>query len=117
MTRRFFIGGCTSFGAFGGLRFLSAAPARPAGKPNLSFGVLSDVHVSAMAGEENWRGKCAYFRQALEWFRSQAVDAVMIAGDIADNGFVGQFQAFAETWFEVFPGDRAPDGRKVEKLL
>ena len=117
MTRRFFIGGCASFGAFGGLR-LSAQPLFvPSGKPRLSFGVLSDVHIRACAGTENCRQGCAYFRHALEWFRAQGVDGVMIAGDIADNGFVEQFQAFADTWFEVFPGDRAPDGRKVEKLF
>ena len=117
MTRRFFIGSCASFGAFGGLR-LSAHPLFvPSGKPRLSFGVLSDVHIRARAGTENCRQGCAYFRHALEWFRAQGVDGVMIAGDIADNGFVEQFQAFADTWFEVFPGDRAPDGRKVEKLF
>lgn len=117
MTRRFFIGRCASFGAFGGLR-LSAAPLWvPSGKPKVKFGVVSDVHIRAYAGTENCRQGCAYFRHALEWFRSQGVDGVMITGDITDNGFVEQFQAFADTWFEVFPGDRAPDGRKVEKLF
>ena len=117
MTRRFFIGGLTSLGAFGGLRLAAAPSFMPGGKPKVSFGVLSDVHIRAYAGAENWRERCAYFRHALEWFRLQGVDGVMITGDLADNGFVEQFQAFADTWFEVFPGDRAPDGRKVEKLF
>lgn len=117
MTRRFFIAGATSFGAFGGLRFAAKADFRPSGKPRLAFGVLSDVHILAEAGAANCERGCAYFRRTLEWFRDQGVDAVMIVGDLADNGLSTQLQAFADTWFAVFPGDRAPDGRKVEKLF
>lgn len=117
MTRRFFIGGLTSFGAFGGLRLAASPLFVPSGKPKVSFGVFSDVHIRAYAGAEDCHRRCAYFRHALEWFRAQGADGVMITGDLADNGFVEQFQAFAETWFEVFPDDRAPDGRKVEKLF
>lgn len=60
---------------------------------------------------------CEYFRRTLEWFCNQGADAVMIVGDLADNGRCSQLQAFADTWFSVFPNDRAPDGRKVEKLF
>ena len=101
MTRRFFIGSCASFGAFGGLR-LSASPLFvPGGKPKVTFGVVSDVHIRAYAGTEYCRQGCAYFRHALEWFRSQGVDGVMITGDITDNGFVGVDDIFCNFSFAI----------------
>jgi len=117
MTRRFFIAGAASFGAFEGLRFEANAAFCPGGKPNLAFGVISDVHIMAEAGAAGCERGCAYFKRTLEWFRGQGVDAVMIVGDLADNGLSTQLQAFADTWFSVFPDDRTPDGRKVEKLF
>lgn len=119
-TRRFFIGGAAAFGAFGGARFrpLLAGEA-PAKRPNLVFGVVSDIHVTHVgAGEkaEGW-GNNLTFRHTLEWFRDQGVDAVMVVGDMADHGMVDQLQAVAEAWYAVFPNDRAPDGRRVEKLF
>ena len=30
----------------------------------------------------------------------------IIAGDIANEGLVAELEAFAKTWFDVFPGDR-----------
>jgi len=117
ISRRFFIAGAASFGAFGGSRFLRAAPGTSAGKPNLTFGVLSDIHVSAYLGSKAFKENTKTFRHALEWYRDQGVDAVMIAGDMADNGMVGQLQAVADVWYSVFPNDRAPDGRRVEKLF
>jgi hypothetical protein len=44
ISRRFFIAGAASFGAFGGSRLLRAAPGAASGKPNLTFGVVSDIH-------------------------------------------------------------------------
>lgn len=120
LTRRFFIGGAAAFGALGGARVrpLRAGEA-PAKKPNLTFGVVSDIHITHVgAGEkpERW-GNNLTFRHTLEWFRDQGVDAVMVVGDMADNGMVEQLQAVAEAWYAVFPDDKAPDGRKVEKLF
>ena len=117
MTRRFFIAGAASFGAFGGLRFAANAAFAQSAKPRLVFGVISDVHILAEAGAESCGRGCAYFKRTLEWYRDHGVDAVMIVGDLADNGFSTQLQAFADTWFSVFPNDLAPDGRKVEKLF
>ena len=120
LTRRFFIGGAAAFGALGGARVrpLRAGEA-PAKKPNLTFGVVSDIHITHVgAGEkpERW-GNNLTFRHTLEWFRDQGVDAVMVVGDMADHGMVEQLQAVAEAWYAVFPDDKAPDGRKVEKLF
>ena len=122
-TRRdFLIGGASAFGAFGafgGCRFLSADGYKASGVPKLRFGVVSDIHITKVgAGEkmEDW-GNNLTFRHALEWFREQGVDAVMIAGDMADNGMVEQMQAVAQAWYAVFPEDKYPDGRPVEKVF
>ena len=78
--------------------------------PLLRFGVASDLHVTDWASAE-------IFRRALRWFRDQSVDAVMIPGDLTDHGLMPQLENVARSWHEVFPGDRAPDGRPVEKLF
>ena len=119
ISRRWFIGGVASFGAFGGCRFLSCHDYRAGGTPNIRFGVVSDIHITKVgAGEkmEGW-GNNLTFRHTLEWFREQGVDAVMIAGDMADNGMDDHIMAVAEAWYSVFPGDRYPDGRPVEKVF
>ncbi|MGN0847011.1 MAG: metallophosphoesterase family protein [Kiritimatiellia bacterium] len=120
LSRRFFIGGATAFGAFGGSRFFAAsAGTAPAKRPNLKFGVVSDIHITCVGADqkmEQW-GNNLTFRHTLEWFRDQGVDAVMVVGDMADTGMVDQLQAVAQAWYAVFPGDKAPDGRKVEKLF
>ncbi len=76
----------------------------------LSFGVLSDIHITDWASAD-------IFRKTLAYFRDQRVDAVMIVGDMADHGLLPQLENVARAWYSVFPGDRAPDGRHVEKLF
>ncbi len=119
VSRRFFLAGAGAFGAFGafnGCRFL---PGIVSGTPKLKFGVVSDVHVRLSD-----KGVGLYepndtktFIHTLEWFRDQGVDAVMIAGDIADHGMVKEMEAVAAAWFKVFPNDKAPDGRTVTRLF
>ena len=120
ISRRFFLGGAAAFGAFGGNRFMPAfGAAAAAGRPNLKFGVVSDIHITHVGADQKitaW-GNNLTFRHTLEWFRDQGVDAVMVVGDMAENGMVSQLQAVAQAWYAVFPDDRAPDGRKVEKLF
>lgn len=121
MTRRFFIGGATaSLGVFAGCRVFSAPNATAlSGTPALTFGVLSDVHLClARGGEtllENYGTE--HLEKALAWFRDQGADAVVIAGDVAHSGLVGEHRALFEAWQKVFPNDRAPDGRKVERIF
>ena len=124
MTRRdFFIGGAAfaTLGAFGGNRFIPAVAGLKAGeKPRLRFGVLSDVHImtAGKKGDTMTSGmNNLTFKHALEWFREQNVDAVVIAGDIVDKGMVEQMMAVADAWYSVFPGDRYPDGRPIEKVF
>ena len=53
----------------------------------------------------------------LRYFRDCGVDAVLHNGDISDWGVISGWRLAAEAWERVFPGDRAPDGRKVVKLF
>ena len=99
--------------------FLFAAPSgwKHGGKPNLVFGVLADTHFRM---DSKWRRGIKTDRflvAALEYFRSQNVDAVVHCGDMADRGLVEEMRLHADTWRRAFPGNRAPDGHIVEKLL
>ncbi len=120
VSRRWFIGGIASFGALGGCRvFRSADSKYSQGKPNLSFGVVSDVHIRlALSGDGFAKDHdTATLIHTFEWFRDNGADAVMIVGDIADRGLVKELQYVADAWNKVFPNDKAPDGRKVERLF
>ena len=80
------------------------------GKPKLQIGVLSDIHIRT---EKN----IPVFQKALQYFRDKGVDGVIIAGDMADWGLEHQLQWVMDTWNKVFPKDKAPDGRHVERLF
>ena len=113
--RREFIAG---LGAFGGATFFPArAGSCLGGTPNLRFGVLSDLHIRCMSGDNGYNGGPEAFEDALRYFSGRGVDAVMIAGDMSDLGLGDELMLVGKTWDTVFPNDRAPDGRKVEKLF
>ena len=124
MKRRDFIAGAASFFGWGlacgpGAAFAAKPGLFSFGKPNLVFGILSDIHVRLVRkkGKTDKYEGLAMFRKALEWFRDHGVDAVTISGDIADHGLVEELEAVAQTWDAVFPDGKAPDGRRVEKLF
>lgn len=75
----------------------------------MKFGVLSDIHISHVGAGEKMsdRRNNLTFRHALEWFRSQDVDAMVIAGDLTNNGMDDQLLAVAE----------AKGGARVVKFL
>ena len=81
-------------------------------RPDLVFGVVSDVHIRASKPQNQ-----VFLENALRRLASEDVDAVLCAGDIAHSGLISELEVFAETWNRVFPAGRAPDGRKVELLL
>ena len=110
-SRRFFLGSCATFGALAGRRIFATSGATLP-KVNLRFGVLSDVHVRNDADHDS-----KTLKDAFAYFRDNGADAVLIAGDIADRGRVSQLQYAADAWYSVFPDDKAPDGRHVEKLF
>ena len=117
--RRAFLQGflaSAGFVSLGGSRNLFAAPAgwSPAGKANLTFGVLSDLHVRLWKDGKSlsYHHDTKTFRKALEYFKSRGVDAVIIAGDLADKGLTDELEAIAKVWYEVFP-----EGCGVEKIF
>ena len=117
ISRRWFIGGAVSFGAFQGCRFLPSALGL-SGAPRLRFGVVSDIHVIAENTDRGEQGNTRMLRRALKWFDAQGADGVIIAGDMADAGLLSQLQCVADAWNAVFPDGRSRrDGRRVEKLF
>lgn len=98
-------------GSLGISCFSGGALAADDRKARLRLGAISDVHIRCLPGRAD------AFRQALLYFRDCGVDGVVIAGDIADSGRVAELKLCADTWFSVFPNDKAPDGRHVERLF
>ena len=119
-TRRFFIGGLAGSFALGANRiFAAAGDVIDPGRPELTFGVVSDIHFALQKGEEKLHKRYMddTFKSTLMRFRDAGADAVVIAGDMAHHGLGAELLAVAKAWESVFPNDRAPDGRKVEKFF
>ena len=110
ITRKNFLIGSMAAAAVGARRMFAAPAGTVAGTPRLTFGVLSDIHVRDEATQRD-------FIKALEWYRSRGVDAVVVAGDMADWGLVRQLRLVSDAWFKVFPDNKTPEGRPVVQLL
>lgn len=107
MNRREFIVGAASLASLSNLPVLAGSA-----RPNLRVGILSDVHV--LRGQSrSWD----YFRRALAFLREREVDAVLITGDLFTWGSYDELKDFAALWYEFFPGDRLPNGSRVERLF
>ena len=87
----------------------SAGAEAPKGAPNVTFGVLSDVHLERRGDEDT-------LLKAFAYFRDNGADGVMIAGDIANTGRIEQMERAASCFWRTFPDGKAPDGRHVEQL-
>lgn len=92
---------------------MAAAPSRTMaqdrGAPDLKLGVISDVHIRNPGDEKIvWDALC--------WYRDQRVDAVVVAGDVADYGLIWQMDAFMGAWHAAFPGGRCGGRNKVELI-
>ena len=117
VSRRWFIGGAASLGAFQGCKFIES-PFGRSGVARLKFGVVSDIHIIAENTDRGHQGNTRTLKRTLRWFDAQGADGVIIAGDMADAGLVSQLQCVADAWNAVFPGNRSKlDGRPVEKLF
>ena len=121
VTRRGFLGEALAafgFAAAGG-RTLFAAPKgwKPPKGAKLVFGALSDTHLrtdyTGLKAARTFPHK--YLISALEYFRSQNVDAVVHCGDAAHRGQIRELEFHAEAWNKVFPKGLAPDGHRIEK--
>ena len=120
VSRRWFIGGLAGLlGARPGRVFADAAGVFAQGRPDLVFGVLSDVHICLEKGGKSFRKQYDVdtLTKAFAWFRDHGVDAVVIAGDMAHSGLAGELKGVADAWFKVFPDDKAPDGRPVSRVF
>ena len=107
ITRRSFIVGAAAGVGMGAVRAAGAEASK--GAPNVTFGVLSDVHLNKPGDEDT-------LLKALAYFRDNGADGVMIAGDIADTGHIEQIERAAKCFWHTFPDGKATDGRHVEQL-
>ena len=100
---------------------LFAAPAdwKPAKKPNLVVGILSDTHLqSGGDGVTPHVGfPLTYVTNAMKLFRERNIDAFMHLGDAAHRGKNVEIQYHRDIFEKFFPHGKAKDGHKVEKLL
>jgi len=122
MNRREFIGMAAAFGTVTAGSRATAADARSnGGNPldlgdvKLKVGILSDIHVTNE--KPGLRDSSEHFIKALRYFDTQKVDAVLVSGDLFTSGRICEPEIVARAWNTVFPNDRAPDGRKVERLF
>ena len=76
-----------------------ARGAREDAAPRLKFGVCSDLHLSTA-----YRG-AQFFERALWWWKREGVDAIVIAGDIADCGDVDSCRMATNAITRVFGGN------------
>ena len=86
-----------------------AMPVMASSRPRLTFGIISDMHITDAAS-------IADTVDALRYFRSQNADAVVFAGDMIENGLLGELENFAKAWFSVFPQGKDANGKRVEFL-
>lgn len=92
LSRRNFIGGMAALGAFAGCR--TSWPCR---RPDLVFGVVSDIHLTTPES-------CWLLERSFLYFRDRGVDAVMIPGDLSDYGTKSGWELLKCTWDRVFAG-------------
>jgi len=113
ITRRTFLAGAVAGVGMETARAAGTGPSAgaeaPKGAPNVTFGVLSDVHLERRGDEDT-------LLKALAYFRDNGADGVMIAGDIANTGRIEQMERAASCFWRTFPDGKAPDGRHVEQL-
>ncbi|MBR4172081.1 MAG: metallophosphoesterase [Kiritimatiellae bacterium] len=88
-------------------------------QPPLRLGVVSDIHIrnNGKTANDYTGGTTGTFRAALEYFRDRHVDAVVIAGDMADTGQVSELERVGEVWRDVFPDCKGADGARVEPVF
>ena len=113
--REFIVGGGALLAAAGMGRFAFGGVA--AGGTKLRVGVLSDIHVNSRDGAVEGCAGADMLEKALRYFGGRKVDAVLIAGDMADGGIGNELLAVGNVWRKVFPQNRRADGGKVEKVF
>ena len=94
---------------------------------DLRIGVLSDIHISYDYVDEVYGNVTGYFNgvqpsrfeKALRFYKSQGVDAVVIAGDLQEASGTDAanldkqkdwLQTVVDIWFKVFPEEKGEEG-------
>ena len=95
MNRRQFIGG--AFALAGAAAWAKSVK----GGPELKVGVLSDIHISP-PDMFNSAEAIKKFEDTLAFFKREKVDAVLIAGDLTNDGLVRELQTVADAWKKIF---------------
>ena len=115
LTRRGFCGGFAAAWAMSRMDALAETVARPP----LRLGVVSDIHIrdNGKTANDYEHGSTGTFRAALEYFRDRRVDAVVIAGDMADTGKMAELDLVGQVWRDVFPDCKGADGARVEPIF
>ena len=90
-----------------------AAPTgwKPAKKPNLVFGILSDTHLMV----NRYNGKTLYptmsldyIRNAFKYFKAKNIDAFVHLGDASHRGDIREWEFHKEAYEEVFGKNGPP---------
>ena len=81
-------------------------------KPELVAGVLSDVHINFARPKHD-----TVFLKTLEFFKAKNVDAILITGDLVNDGVEAELKRFADVYFHVFPDDKGLKGKHVERVF
>ena len=113
LTRRSFVEYMAAFAA--GRAFAAPHGMFGGGSPELVFAACSDIHIVHPKAVRN-KGT-QVFEHALAWYARHGIDAVVVAGDLSDGGIVDELEMIGDAWRKIFPGDKAPDGRHVEKVF
>jgi len=77
---------------------------------DLRVGILSDTHLDPPYSDK-------IFRKALSYFAEREVDAIVIAGDVTQDGSLVQRRGFRKIWDNVFPDGRRRDGGSVALVV
>ncbi|RPF47387.1 3',5'-cyclic AMP phosphodiesterase CpdA [Hydrogenoanaerobacterium saccharovorans] len=68
--------------------------------PSVRFGVISDVHLNDKSSQDYKEDKNLI--KALTKFKQENIDALMVAGDIANSGKKGSYEKFNSIFNQVF---------------
>ena len=52
--------------------------------------------------ELSWPASASRFKRALQLFRSRKVDAIVVLGDLTNDGYLNQYRVLAQAWDDVF---------------
>ena len=103
--RRDFLGFLSA--SVGGAMVCQAGAFTDGEHPALKVGILSDIHLSDEARRKS-KACIAIFENTLRFYRDNGVDAVIIAGDLTNGGWMSEMHVVVEAWKHAFEGGPEP---------